>query len=224
MPSSEGLDESRELVNEAGGHMVALQADVRDGHQLRAAVDAGLERFGRLDIIVPNAAIAPVRADDDSEQIWREVIDVNLTGAWNTVRVTVPAVIDAGRGGSVIFTNSLAGLRGLGAGTTAFNAYTASKHALVGLARTLARDLGPHHIRVNSIHPGGVNTPMTVNDAMTAFMSDPANVGYATIVRPALSVELLEPREIADAVVWLASDAARHITGVSLPVDAGLAL
>jgi NAD(P)-dependent dehydrogenase (short-subunit alcohol dehydrogenase family) len=94
----------------------------------------------------------------------------------------------------------------------------------VGLARTLARELGPHHIRVNSIHPGGVNTPMTVNQAMTAFMADPANVGYATLVRPALSVELLEPRAIAEAVVWLASDAARHITGVSLPVDAGLAL
>ena len=140
------------------------------------------------------------------------------------MRVTVPAVIEGGRGGCVIFTNSLAGLRGLGAGTTAFNAYTASKHALVGLARTLARELGPHHIRVNSIHPGGVNTPMTVNQAMTAFMTDPANVGYATLVRPALSVELLEPREIAEAVVWLASDAARHITSVSLPVDAGMAL
>jgi NAD(P)-dependent dehydrogenase (short-subunit alcohol dehydrogenase family) len=225
MPSGEGLDESRELVNQAGGHMVAVRADVRDSHQLRSALDAGLERFGRLDIILPNAAIAPVRgADDDSERVWREVIDVNLTGAWNTVRVTVPAVIEGGRGGCVIFTNSLAGLRGLGAGTAAFNAYTASKHALVGLARTLARELGPHHIRVNSIHPGGVNTPMTVNQAMTAFMTDPANVGYATLVRPALSVELLEPREIAEAVVWLASDAARHITGVSLPVDAGLAL
>jgi SDR family mycofactocin-dependent oxidoreductase len=224
MPSSEGLDESCELVNEAGGHMVAVQADVRDRHQLRSALDAGLERFGRLDIILPNAAIAPVGSDGDSEEVWQEVIDVNLTGAWNTVRVTVPAVIDGGRGGSIIFTNSLAGLRGLGAGTTAFNAYTASKHALVGLARTLARELGPHRIRVNSIHPGGVNTPMTVNEAMSAFMTDPANVGYATLVRPALSVELLEPREIADAVVWLASDAARHITGVSLPVDAGLAL
>src|SRR5215472_11841992 len=129
-----------------------------------------------------------------------------------------------GRGGCVVFTNSLAGLRGLGAGTTAFNAYTASKHGLAGLAKTLARELGPHGIRVNSVHPGAVNTPMLVNDAMTAFMTDPANADYATLVRPALPVQIIEARDVAEAVLWLTSDAARHITGISLPVDAGLAL
>ena len=225
MPTSQGLEQSRDLVNDAGGRMVAVQADVRDAGQLRSALDAGLGHFGRLDIVLPNAAIAPLMGTyDDPEKVWQEVIDVNLTGAWNTVRVTVPAIVEGGRGGCVVFTNSLAGLRGLGAGTTAFNAYTASKHGLAGLAKTLARELGPHGIRVNSVHPGAVNTPMLVNDAMTGFMTDPANADYATLVHPALPVEIIEPRDVAEAVLWLTSDAARHITGVSLPVDAGLAL
>jgi NAD(P)-dependent dehydrogenase (short-subunit alcohol dehydrogenase family) len=99
------------------------------------------------------------------------------------------------------------------------------KHALVGVARTLARDLGPHGIRVNSVHPGGVDTPMMNNDATANFMADPENARYMTVVQPALpGVQLIDPREVAEAVVWLVSDAARHVTGVSLPVDGGLAL
>lgn len=223
MAGADDLEETARLVSVAGGRMVAGQADVRDPEQLQAVVDDGLEQFGRIDVILPNAAIAPLEGpDDEARATWRDVIDVNLTGAWNTVQAALPAMIDGGRGGSIVFTSSTAGLRGLGGGTAAFSAYTASKHALVGLARTLARDLGKHSIRVNTVHPAGINTPMVVNDAAAAFMAD--HPDFVASVRPALPVQFLEAADVSEAIVWLSSDAARYVTGVALPVDAGCAL
>jgi SDR family mycofactocin-dependent oxidoreductase len=223
MSTTSGLDDTVAAVEAAGGRMLAKRADVRDLGRLREIVADATDRFGHLDIVLANAAIAPVRgATGDDEQVWRDVIDVNLTGAWNTASAAIPAMISGEHGGAIVFTSSTAGLRGLGGGTAAFNAYTASKHALVGLARTLARDLGRHGIRVNTIHPGGINTPMIANETATAFVAE--HPDYANAVRPALPVGVLEPRDVADAVIWLVSDAAKYVTGVALPVDAGLAL
>ena len=223
MPAAEALEETRALVDDAGSTMVALQADVRDAGRMQEVVHECVRAFGRLDIVVANAAIAPLRGPAGQEEgTWHDVIDVNLTGAWNTVHNALPAVIEGGRGGSVVFTNSTAGLRGLGGGTVAFCAYTAAKHALAGLARTLARDVGRYGIRVNTIHPAGINTPMIVNEAAAAFMAE--NPEFTSSVHPALPVHMMEPRDVSEAIVWLVSDAARYVTGVALPVDAGCAL
>jgi SDR family mycofactocin-dependent oxidoreductase len=223
MADAASLDETRSLVEAAGVRMRTVQADVRNLAAMRDAVAMAVQEFGRLDIVLPNAAIAPLRGPAGQEdQTWHDVIDVNLTGAWNTAHAALPAVIEGGRGGSVVFTNSTAGLRGLGGGTVAFCAYTAAKHALVGLARTLARDVGRHGIRVNTIHPAGINTPMMVNDAATAFMAE--NPEFTSSVHAALPVGFMEPRDVSEAILWLVSDSARYVTGVALPVDAGCAL
>lgn len=223
MADAAALDETRALVEATGSRMIAVLADVRDSGQMQDAVDVTVREFGRLDIVLPNAAIAPLRGPiGEEEATWHDVIDVNLTGAWNTAHAALPAVIEGGRGGSVVFTNSTAGLRGLGGGTVAFCAYTAAKHALVGLARTLARDVGKHGIRVNTIHPAGINTPMMVNEAAKAFMAE--NTEFTSSVHPALPVGFMEPRDVSEAILWLVSDAARYVTGVALPVDAGCAL
>jgi SDR family mycofactocin-dependent oxidoreductase len=217
------LGETEALVVAAGTRMLAIKADVRDADAMAAAVASALDAFGRLDIVLPNAAIAPMRGPEGQDNAtWRDVIDVNLTGAWHTAQAALPAVIAGGRGGSVVFTSSTAGLRGLGGGTAAFCAYTAAKHGLVGLARTLARDVGSHNIRVNTIHPAGMNTPMMVNDATAAYFAE--NTAMTSVVHPALPESFMEPREVAEAIVWLCSDAARFVTGVALPVDAGAAL
>ncbi|MCU1456087.1 MAG: 3-ketoacyl-ACP reductase [Actinomycetia bacterium] len=217
------LEETARLVRAAGAAMLARRADVRDSARLAAVVDEGLDAFGRLDIVCANAGISPWTSPvDDPETVWRDVIDVNLTGAWNTVREATPALVAGGRGGSIVFTSSVAGLRGLGGGTVAFNAYTASKHGLVGLMRTLARDLGRENIRVNSIHPGGIDTTMMGAEQVVPFMT--AHPHFGETASPALPDGRLDPREVAQAVAWLVSDAASKITGVTLPVDAGVAL
>jgi SDR family mycofactocin-dependent oxidoreductase len=224
-PLAEGtaLEETRELVASAGTSLLAIRADVREAAQMREAVVAARGAFGRLDIVLPNAAIAPLRGPEGQEDAtWRDVIDVNLTGAWNTANAAIPLLIEGGRGGSIVFTSSTAGLRGLGGGTAAFSAYTAAKHGLVGLARTLARDVGRHRIRVNTIHPAGMNTPMMVNDAAAAFFAE--NPDFTDSVHPALPDAFMEPRDVSEAILWLVSDAARFVTGVALPVDAGSAL
>jgi SDR family mycofactocin-dependent oxidoreductase len=217
------LEETGAAVARSGARMITCTADVRRPAELDAAVAMGFEEFGRLDIVVANAAISPMEGiADATERVWRDVIDVNLTGAWNTVQASLPAMRRGRGGGVIIFTSSIAGLRGLGGASVAFNAYTASKHALVGLMRTLARELGPENIRVNSVHPAGMSTPMILNDAIPAFMA--TRPDYATRVRPALPGGVLDPRETANAIAWLASDEARYVTGVALPVDAGCVL
>lgn len=222
LASRQDLDETVAMVAAAGGTMRAAVADVRSLEQLEAAVAPALSELGRLDVVVANAGIAPVggAAGVASSTVWRDVIDVNLTGAWHTALVGIPHLIAGGRGGSIVFTSSVAGLAGIGSWQSAGGpAYSASKHALVGLMRALARDLAPHRIRVNTLHPTGVATPMVLNDAMAAFLSGPA--ASANPLRNALPVEMVEPADVSNALAWLVSDAARYVTGVTLPVDAG---
>ena len=223
MSTPADLAETAALVEEAGGRCATAKADVRSAGELDKAVAAGLEQFGLLDIVVANAGIAQGFRDGEQltpQQLWADYIDVNLTGVWNTIQATMQALIAGGRGGSMILINSTSGLKGMSRGDPRSDAYTAAKHGGVGLMRAYATELGPHGIRVNAIHPTAVDTPMVNNDAMAAWIQRNKN-RVATGFRDALNAGLLQPADISDAVVWLASDAARYVTGVSLPVDAG---
>lgn len=224
MSTPQDLTETVKLVEEQDRRIVAQQADVRDRGALQAAVDAGMSEFGRLDIVVANAGIAPVFGDNSrTPDAWRDAIDVLLTGVYYTIDVAVPPMVEQDQGGSIVITSSTAGLKGLGrnlaSSTAGMIGYTAAKHGVVGLMRMYANLLAPHRIRVNTLHPTGVNTPMIVNEAFAQFVEEfPDSAGA---LQNALPVELIEPEDIANAAAWLSSDEARYITGVTLPVDAG---
>ncbi|MGE2727513.1 mycofactocin-coupled SDR family oxidoreductase [Mycolicibacterium pulveris] len=205
------------LVEDAGARIVSRQADVRDQAALASALQAGVEELGGLDIVIANAGIAPMQAGADG---WRDVIDVNLTGVHHTVEVAIPTLVQQGRGGSIVLTSSVAGLIGVGSDDAGAVGYVAAKHGIVGLMRIYANLLAQHSIRVNSIHPSGVDTPMINNDATRQWLGSiaektPQEMGNA------LPVQVLTAEDIADTVAWLVSDSARYITGVALPVDAG---
>jgi SDR family mycofactocin-dependent oxidoreductase len=223
MASREELDETVALVEAEGGKMVASVADVRDFHQLKAALDAGVEQFGRLDIVLANAGIAAMAfrevTDDEDLAMWTDVLNVNLVGAYHTAKAAIPHLIAGGQGGAIVFTSSTAGLRGFGGLQGGGLGYAASKHGLVGLMRTLANALAPLNIRVNTVHPTAVNTMMAVNPQMVAFLEAYPD-GGPHLQNP-MPVELLEPEEISAAIAYLVSDDARHVTGVTFPVDAG---
>jgi SDR family mycofactocin-dependent oxidoreductase len=216
MAVPEDLGQTVELVEELDRRIVAREADVRDAAAVQALVDEGMREFGRLDVVCANAGIAAIVENTwtMTDDQWEEVIAVDLTGVWKTVKAAVPAVIEAGNGGSIVITSSTAGVKGI----PGMGHYAAAKHGVVGLMRTLANELAPHSIRVNTVHPTGVNTPMIVNDVATQWMSRAADL---VNMQNALPVALVEPVDITNAIVWLASDDARYVTGVSLPVDAG---
>ncbi|OBK90239.1 mycofactocin-coupled SDR family oxidoreductase [Mycolicibacter sinensis] len=223
MASRAELDETVALVEAQGGKMIASVADVRDFAALKAALDAGVEHFGRLDIVCVNAGIAAMAfrelTDDEDLQMWTDVIDVNLVGSFHTAKAAIPHLIAGGRGGSIVFTSSTAGLRGFGGLQGGGLGYAASKHGIVGLMRTLANALASHSIRVNTVHPTAVNTMMAVNPAMTAFLEHYPD-GGPHLQNP-MPVGMLEPEDISAAIAYLASDAAQYVTGVTFPVDAG---
>jgi len=221
--SDADLAETARLVESVGGAMIPVKADVRDFAAVRTAVDHGVERFGRLDIVVANAGIVRLGDEaDDFLSVWNDIIDTNLTGVFHTVKASVGHLIDGGRGGSVVITSSSAGLKGTGSPKTGGQAYTAAKRGLVGYMQVLANDLAPHMIRVNTIHPTGVATGMTMNAAMEKMFAsgEPA----LSSMQNALPIEILQPEDIANAVAWLVSDEATFITGVALPLDAGFSI
>ena len=160
------LEETVKLVEDRGGRIVARQADVRDADAVDRVVSEGVNEFGRLDIVVANAGIVRLTNGSDSRQIFRDIIDVNLIGVWNTVQSAIPTMIEGGRGGSIVITSSSAGLKGTGTDVTGGQAYTATKRGLVGLMQVWANNLGQHSIRVNTIHPTGVATGMVMNDTI----------------------------------------------------------
>jgi short-subunit dehydrogenase len=219
MATAQDLAETVRLVEATGRRIVSQIADVRDMQMLQAAADAGMSELGPVSIVVANAGIAVQVAGRRtwliSEAEWRDVIDVNLSGVFHTIKACVPAMIKAGAGGTVLITGSTAGIKGM----TDIADYASAKHGLTGLMRTLAREVAEYSIRVHIVHPTGVRTKMIENDAMTAFLA--ASADMSSDLSNMLPVELLEPEEISDAMIWLASDAARHLTSVSLPVDAG---
>jgi (+)-trans-carveol dehydrogenase len=218
------LDETVGLVEEAGGTALAQRADVRDLEELEAAVGAAIEWFGHIDIVCANAGIVTHGlAWEMSEETWLQTIDINLNGVWRTMKAVVPSMIERGEGGSIIFTSSAAGLKGF----PVISHYVAAKHGVVGLARTLALELGEHNIRVNTINPTVVGTPMVFNEpSYQAFVPDKANPTKADVLEVyrelnVLPLDVIEPADVAAAVAWLASDDARYVTGVCLPIDAG---
>ncbi|MBL7502764.1 mycofactocin-coupled SDR family oxidoreductase [Frankia sp. CNm7] len=228
MSTPEDLAETVRLVEKTGRRIYAVEGDVRDFDVLQATVDEGVARFGRLDIVCANAGLGSngAKLHRMSEQTWRQMIDVNLTGVFLTTRVATPHIIAGGRGGSIILTSSVGGLRAL----PNVGHYTAAKHGVVGIMRTLAMELGKYSIRVNSLHPTQVNTPMAINDGtFRLFRPDLENPTVEDFAPISQSMHILptpwvEPEDISNAVLFLASDDSRFITGVTLPVDAGTLL
>jgi SDR family mycofactocin-dependent oxidoreductase len=215
----EDLAETVRLVEAAGGRILASVLDVRDFDGLRKAVDDGVGKLGRLDIIVANAGIsAPQAWHDITPESFRDVMEVNVTGTWNTVMAGAHKIIDGGRGGSIVLISSAAGLK-----MQPFMVhYTASKHAVAGMARAFAAELGKHSIRVNSVHPGPVNTAMGSGDMVAAITATTeTNPQLASMLTPFLPSWVAEPQDVADTVCWLAGDESRYVTAAAIPVDQG---
>ncbi|OLT92842.1 mycofactocin-coupled SDR family oxidoreductase [Mycobacterium syngnathidarum] len=220
LATPDDLASTVKLVEDTGARIVALQADVRDEEALRAALQTGMDQLGRLDIVVANAGIAPMQSGPDG---WRDVVDVNLTGVHHTVEAAIPHLVAQGDGGSIVLISSAAGLIGIGGGDRGSIGYTAAKHGVVGLMRAYANFLAPHSIRVNSIHPTGVDTPMINNEFTRDWLRQVSEESNApTDFANALPVQVVQAEDIANAVAWLVSDQARYVTGVTLPVDAGI--
>jgi SDR family mycofactocin-dependent oxidoreductase len=221
------LDETVSTVEAAGRRIVSAQVDVRDLAGLTDFLDKAVAELGRLDIVCANAGIySQGLLGDLAEQTWRDVIDVNLTGVWHTCRASIPHLVTGGRGGSIIITSSAVGLKA----AANVGHYAAAKHGVVGLMRSLALELAPYSIRVNSVHPTAVDTPMIQNESLYALMAPdiehPTRDDVAPILQSlhALPVPWVEPRDVSNAVLFLASEEARFITGATFPVDAGLTI
>ncbi|MGY1608355.1 MULTISPECIES: mycofactocin-coupled SDR family oxidoreductase [unclassified Geodermatophilus] len=229
-PATEAdLEETAEAVRAAGRRAAARVADVRDDAALRSAVDGAVAELGRLDVVVANAGVVVAApAEQLSAQEWRTVVDTNLTGVWNTVSAALPHLLARPAGSpsaSIVVTSSANG--GMKA-PPHLAAYAASKFGVVGLVRSLAHELGPRGVRVNAVHPTAVSTPMIHNEATYRLFAPEAERPGPAEVAPvfarfhSLPVPWIEPVDVSNAVLWLASDEARYVTGVSLPVDAGL--
>ncbi|KUI01165.1 3-ketoacyl-ACP reductase [Mycolicibacterium acapulense] len=218
------LDETARLVRANGRAVVTEIVDVRDAHALQEAADRGIAKLGGLDIVCATAGITSRgMVTELTEAAWQTMLDVNLTGVWRTCKIAVPHLIRRGSG-SVVLVSSIAGLRGL----VGVAHYTAAKHGVVGLMRSLSHDLAPYGIRVNSVHPTNVDTPLIQNDAVaSAFRPDldrpPSREEFAQAARSMnlLDIPWVEPVDVANASLFLASDEARYITAATLPVDAG---
>jgi SDR family mycofactocin-dependent oxidoreductase len=225
LASEEDLDSTVKEVRAMGRRAVKAVADVRSLSELQLAADTGLSELGKIDIVCANAGIGSwAVAWEMTEQQWKDMIDINLTGVFNTVRATLPSMVERGKGGSVVLTSSTAGLRAYA--NTAH--YTAAKHGVIGLMKVLAQEAGPHRIRVNAVCPTTVRTPLVINDStFELFAPHLENPTEDDVREPFESLNILpgvawlEPGDVSDAVLFLCSDAARFITGVALPIDAG---
>ena len=222
--SVDDLQETVRLVQAVGRRVVSAEADVRDLAGLETAVTEGVGELGRLDIVVANAGIASFAPTlDMSEEMWCSMIDINLSGQWRTIKAAVPKIVDGGRGGSVIIISSLAAM--LAWENTAH--YAAAKTGLIGLMKVLAKELGPLGIRVNTIHPTSVATPMVLNDATYRLfrpdLPNPTRDDYEAAAGSinAMPVTMIDPIDISHAVVYLASDEGRYVTGSTHMVTAG---
>jgi SDR family mycofactocin-dependent oxidoreductase len=224
----EDLDETAAMVKDAGGRIVTASVDVRDFDGLRAAVDSGVELLGRLDVIVANAGIGTTagKLHKTDEALWQEMIDVNLSGVWKTVKAGVPHILKGDRGGSIVLTSSVAGFKAY----PHVGHYVAAKHGVIGLMRSFAVELGQRMIRVNAVLPTHTNSPLLMNEATyRAFrpeLEDPGPDDLAPVCQSFhfLPIPWVTPEDVSNAVLFLASDEARYTTGVALPVDAGSCL
>ena len=214
------LDQTVAEVEAVGGEIVAVQGDVRETADVAAAVDRCVEALGVPDIVVANAGINLQRGQEPDAQVaFIDTIMVNLVGVWNTVHAIAPLMVERDQGGSIVLISSTNGLTGRGGdGSGAVTGYTASKHGVVGIMRSLMIWLAPHGIRINTIHPAGVPTAMVAHEEMQAwFAGNPAGHTMGN----AMPVAMLDPIDISRAVLYLVEESGRHITGITLPVDAG---
>jgi SDR family mycofactocin-dependent oxidoreductase len=216
MASQADLDETVKAVEGLDRRIIATKADVRDRDALRTAIDQGVAELGRLDVVVANAGICTVQTwDEVTPDVWQDTLDTNLTGVWNSMVLAVPHLIAAG-GGSIVATSSTAGIKGL----PYLAPYVAAKHGVVGICRSLANELASHHIRVNTVHPTGVDTPMAAGlGGLDGLIGRDPNLG--PIFMNTYPVESVDPRDISNAVLFLASDESRYVTGLEFTVDAG---
>jgi SDR family mycofactocin-dependent oxidoreductase len=215
---TDDLTETCKEVEALGRRCVGVQADVRDEDELAAAIRTGVSELGPMDIVVANAGVA-LFAVDEAHEAWQDTIDINLTGVFNTMEAVVPAMVDRGQGGAIVLTSSTAGLRGILGSSRAALGYVASKHGLVGLMKSYANNLAAQKIRVNSVNPTGVETPMITAESMMGFIG--ANPQLAADITNPMPVDLLDSADVSNAVLYLVSDTGRYITGTTLSVDAG---
>ncbi|WP_010542231.1 mycofactocin-coupled SDR family oxidoreductase [Dietzia alimentaria] len=220
LASRSDMDQTVTEVEAVGGEIVAVEGDVRETADVAAAVDKCVEAFGVPDIVVANAGVNLQRGlEPDAQQAFVDTIMVNLVGVWNTAHAIAPLMVERGEGGALVLISSTNGLTGRGGdGSGAATGYTASKHGVVGIMRSLMIWLAPHGIRINTIHPAGVVTPMVAHEEMQAwFAANPA----AHTMGNALPVAMLDTIDISRAVLYLVEESGRNITGITLPVDAG---
>ena len=214
------LAETARLVEALDRRVLTHRGDVREFEDMKSFVDAGVAELGRLDVVVANAGICiPATWDETTPAMFRDTMDVNVTGVWNTVMAAAPHMVAGGAGGSIVLISSYAGKK-----MQPFMIhYTTSKHAVTGMTRAFAAELGTHGIRVNSVHPGAVATPMGSGDMVSAITrtvaSNPSLAGMSGVFLPQ---NWMEADEIANAVAFLVSDEARFITAEHLSVDAGM--
>lgn len=224
MATTADLERTVKEVEALDRRIYAAHADVRDAESLRTALEAGVAELGGLDIVNANAGIlSNGPAHELSEDTWGQMIDINLSGVWRTCKAAIPHLIAGGRGGSIVLTSSVAGLRSY----SGVAHYVSAKHGVIGLMKTLAQELAPHSIRVNTVNPTQVDTPMIQNESMYHLFcpdvpeptrEDFAAASAATILLP---IDWVESIDVSNAVLFLASEEARYITGVALPIDGG---
>ena len=227
MATADDLALTQKLVAETGSEMVAVQADVRDQAAVDAALAEGIESFGRVDIVLANAGIINnyLKTWQIDDVDFRNVIEVNVIGVWHTIKAAVPRMIEQGEGGAIVVTGSTASVSGI----TNLSPYVASKHAVLGIMRTAAKELGRYKIRVNAVMPGNCNTPMFDNEGIhRLYVPDAENFSMETFLQRASTMSpmrnpYVEPEDISNAILWLVSPAGHLVTGITLPVDGGTA-
>jgi SDR family mycofactocin-dependent oxidoreductase len=225
MATGADLAETAKLVQQEGRRALPIQGDVRRWTDVESAVAEAAAEFGRLDLVVANAGIlASLGERAKAMTAWQDSIDTMLSGVFYTLQASSRAMLEAGHGGSIVITSSTAGLRGFAYKVELLTpgqvGYTAAKHGVLGIMKNFALALGPHGIRVNAVHPMGVRTPMVVHELAAELVGN-APPGWMSNV---MNVDLIEPQDVSEAVLWLLSDAARYVTGISMSVDAGLQL
>ena len=222
LASPDDLEETVRLVEKAGRSIRVSVQDVRDADGVAGVIDEGVAAFGRLDIVLANAGIMPITGEQRLERnAWLAGVDIMLHGVYNTVTSAIPHLRAHGEGGSIVITSSTAGIKGMGVMDPGMMGYIASKHAVVGLMRVWANNLAAERIRVNTVHPTGVNTPMVANETFGRFvMEHPALAENLQNPFP-IETGLVEPEDISNQILHLVGETGRYITGSTVMVDAG---
>jgi SDR family mycofactocin-dependent oxidoreductase len=222
--TKEDLEETVRQVEALDRRIVAEVGDIRDLGRMTEVVEKGIAEFGRLDIVLGNAAIWSVgetepETPEERYAVWRETVDVNLTGQWVVMEATVPKLVEQNEGGAIVLTSSTAGLKSMSIDSLGQTAYTAAKHGVIGLMRNYAVELAKYSIRVNCVAPTSVETPMIQNPVTEKYLAQHPELG--DLMSNLLPVPAVEPRDISNGILYLVSDAGRYVTGTTLPVDAG---